>query len=493
MNIAKSPTNLIAQDTLTTHQDLHSQLMALRFDDSFLPRLLRETGWTIDQCDRTLQEYRRFLFLHRTTNHTVVPSQMVDKVWHLHLLYTRSYWEDLCNNILKTPLHHHPGSATGDQRNFFWGNYEATLKSYETIFHHCPPADIWPEPALQFAHPKTKPAHWQIPKPTFPKLTFPKFPSWIYALAILACITAIALHIDILAIFAHLGFASSLKYGLTIVAILYGIKTPISTYNTIYAANQLVKIPLKVDPRTRCGLDSEQSAMKHLGSIQTYSRHHLFICCLAALTAAYVQACQMTNSLFLYASGTWWLWLFLVFLGLGITFSIATSWNESISDQIFQKLKRNKRITLPTRSYPRNWQTEVYHHRPRVCQDCTNPMEFLKLGNLEQFLTEKEQFAKKLNSINITHSDDHCAKCSPAPDRENLLFHITPRKNYVNCPKCHTIARKTTIKILQAATVSNEGKELVSEDCAYCQDHSEQTRIIPQIAPSCDSSCNSCI
>jgi hypothetical protein len=86
MNIAKSPTSLIAQDLLTLHQDLHSQLMALSFDDSFLPRLLRETGWTTEQCDRTLQEYRRFLLLHRTTHHTVIPSQMVDKVWHLHLL-----------------------------------------------------------------------------------------------------------------------------------------------------------------------------------------------------------------------------------------------------------------------------------------------------------------------------------------------------------------------------------------------------------------------
>ncbi|NJM46638.1 MAG: hypothetical protein HC860_11070, partial [Alkalinema sp. RU_4_3] len=155
MNIAKSPTkSLIAQDILTQHQDLHSQLMALRFDDGFLPRLLRETGWTVEQCDRTIQEYRRFLFLHRTASHTVIPSQMVDKVWHLHLLYTRSYWEDLCDNILKTPLHHHPGSATGDQRDFFWGNYEATLKSYETTFHQAPPTDIWPSPARQFAPPK---------------------------------------------------------------------------------------------------------------------------------------------------------------------------------------------------------------------------------------------------------------------------------------------------------------------------------------------------
>jgi hypothetical protein len=495
MNIAKSSTPSL-QDTLTKHQDLHSQLMALSFDDSFLPRLLRETGWTTEQCDRTLQEYRRFLFLHRTANHTVIPSQMVDKVWHLHLLYTRSYWEDLCDNILKTALHHQPGSATGDQRHFFRGNYEATLQSYETTFHHAPPADIWPEPALQFAHPKPKTTHWHIPKPTFPKLTLPKLmfsklPSWVYDLAIafFACIIAIALHIDILANLTQLGFNSSLKYGLILVAIFYGIKFPLTTYNTIHAANHLIKIPLKIDPETRRESDPEKSAMQHLGSAQTYSSCHLFISCLAALTAAYIQACQMTHSLFLYASGTWWLWLFLLFVGLCGACAIATSLSEFIPNQILQKLTRQEKITLPNQSTPSNWKAEVYKHRPRLCQDCKTPVEYLKLNNLKQFLTEKEQFAQKLNSINITHSHDHCAKCSPAPARENLLFRITPQNDYSRCLKCTTVARKTTTTILQEATTSNTGKELISQDCAYCQDHSEQTRTIPQIEQTCNDYC----
>jgi hypothetical protein len=482
MNIAKSPTSLIAQDLLTLHQDLHSQLMALSFDDSFLPRLLRETGWTTEQCDRTLQEYRRFLFLHRTTHHTVIPSQMVDKVWHLHLLYTRSYWEDLCHNILKTPLHHQPGSASGDQRHFFHGNYEATLKSYETIFHHAPPADIWPEPSLQFAYPK--PTTHRL----FPKLPLPRFPQihlqWFHygAIALITYTTAIFLNIGVP------NPVSILKYGLVISSILYLIKFLITTHDNILTADRLSYIPLKINPKTRRESDEAKSDMNNLSANQSQAYIHVMSSFFAAFTALYIQACEMTHSAFLIL-GNHWLGLVFAFcimlFALAITFGITSF----ITNQMLQKLKRQNKITLTNTEEPQSWHNAVYQNRRRICKDCTNPVEYLKLNNLEQFLTEKEQFAKTLNSIDIAHSHDHCATCSPAPDRENLLFRITPKNNYSNCPKCQTIARKTTIKTLQAATTSSAGKELICEDCAYCQDHSEQTRTIPQIEQTCNDYC----
>ncbi|MEZ6192343.1 MAG: hypothetical protein R3C45_13785 [Phycisphaerales bacterium] len=50
-----------------------------------------------------VNEYRRFCYLAIAAGHTVTPSDEVDQAWHLHLLYTRDYWEDFCPNVLGTP------------------------------------------------------------------------------------------------------------------------------------------------------------------------------------------------------------------------------------------------------------------------------------------------------------------------------------------------------------------------------------------------------
>jgi hypothetical protein len=113
-------------------------------------------------------------------------------------------------------------------------------------------------------------------------------------------------------------------------------------------------------------------------------------------------------------------------------------------------------------------------------------MEYLELNNLEQFLTEKEQFAQTLNSIDITHSHDHCGKCSPPPDRNNLRIKITPIGNYFRCLKCTTVACKNTTTILEEATTSREGKQLISQDC---HDHSTKTQKIPKIEETCNDCC----
>ena len=58
--------------------------------------------------DRVIEEYRKFLYLLASAGHPVTPSDQVDQAWHLHLTYTRSYWEDLCEKTIGKPLHHGP-------------------------------------------------------------------------------------------------------------------------------------------------------------------------------------------------------------------------------------------------------------------------------------------------------------------------------------------------------------------------------------------------
>jgi hypothetical protein len=53
--------------------------------------------------------------------------------------------------VLKRPLHHGPTKGGSEEGQKFYGQYLNTLKSYERIFGHKPPADIWPSPAKRFA------------------------------------------------------------------------------------------------------------------------------------------------------------------------------------------------------------------------------------------------------------------------------------------------------------------------------------------------------
>jgi hypothetical protein len=112
----------------------------------FTQRLARENGWALAEADRVLGEYRRFCYLAVTAGHPVTPSDAVDQAWHLHLTYTRDYWERFCPGILGRPLHHGPTAGGSAEQQRFFEQYAATLKSYEASFG-TPPADLWPDAA----------------------------------------------------------------------------------------------------------------------------------------------------------------------------------------------------------------------------------------------------------------------------------------------------------------------------------------------------------
>lgn len=116
----------------------------------FSERLARDNGWTLDFALRAVDEYKKFLLLAATLPHPVTPSDEVDQVWHLHLLYTRSYWDELCRQILRKPLHHSPTCGGNAERSKFNDWYNYTLTSYQTTFGHAPPKDIWPPAEIRF-------------------------------------------------------------------------------------------------------------------------------------------------------------------------------------------------------------------------------------------------------------------------------------------------------------------------------------------------------
>ena len=121
---------------------------------TFSQRLARENNWSQLFTSRAIDEYKKFTFLAMVAGHPVTPSQQVDAVWHLHLTYSQSYWQDFCPNILGGPLHHEPTQGGTDEADKFREWYGNTLISYETWFDEKPPADIWPDVNKRFRSPK---------------------------------------------------------------------------------------------------------------------------------------------------------------------------------------------------------------------------------------------------------------------------------------------------------------------------------------------------
>lgn len=83
-------------------------------------------GWTADQCDEAEVMYKRFLHLNkRVPNFVLVPTRMIDHVWHQHILDTRAYHRD-SEKIFGGYFHHNPYLG---QRNGL--DDEDTLRAFE--------------------------------------------------------------------------------------------------------------------------------------------------------------------------------------------------------------------------------------------------------------------------------------------------------------------------------------------------------------------------
>ncbi len=143
---------------------LWNRIEDFRFDDpaaqlSFSQRLARENGWSRYYASRVIAEYKKFCYLAMTAGHSVTPSDEVDQAWHLHLIYTRSYWDGFCGRVLGRAFHHGPTRGGADESAKFHDWYEATLVSYQSTFGSPPPTDIWPGPESRFAKTRTLPPH----------------------------------------------------------------------------------------------------------------------------------------------------------------------------------------------------------------------------------------------------------------------------------------------------------------------------------------------
>lgn len=114
-------------------------------DFPFSKKLAKEENWTPDFTKKAIEEYKKFIYLCCILPHGASPSKIVDKVWHMHLIYTQNYWEEFCPQILRRKLHHHPSKGGQNEKDRHQDWFLDTLRQYKTIFQKEAPEDIWQE------------------------------------------------------------------------------------------------------------------------------------------------------------------------------------------------------------------------------------------------------------------------------------------------------------------------------------------------------------
>ncbi len=131
------------------NNSLWQKINSFEFDEQnshskFHNKLARENGWTIAYAKRVLEEYLKFIYLTAAYGN-VSPSDQIDQAWHLHLTHTRSYWTDLCKNILGKDIHHDPSKGGNVEDMKHKDMYKRTIELYIEEFG-LPPFDIWKDP-----------------------------------------------------------------------------------------------------------------------------------------------------------------------------------------------------------------------------------------------------------------------------------------------------------------------------------------------------------
>ena len=87
-------------------------------------------------------EYKRFLTLvkwNQASNHVIVPTRLMDEVWHRHILDTSAYAEDT-QRVLGYFLEHYPylGMSSASEQKFWSDSFTSTVDLYRETFGESP-------------------------------------------------------------------------------------------------------------------------------------------------------------------------------------------------------------------------------------------------------------------------------------------------------------------------------------------------------------------
>lgn len=105
--------------------------------DNVMNHLANKLTWSNNLLNSVCIEYKKFLFLHKLyPEYNIIPGQLIDEVWHNHILQSKQYFED-CNKLFGAYFYHEPAifGSSCDKR--------LTLELYRMVYGYSAPAEIW--------------------------------------------------------------------------------------------------------------------------------------------------------------------------------------------------------------------------------------------------------------------------------------------------------------------------------------------------------------
>jgi len=121
--------------------------------ERFVKKVLRDhpTYFKTEESARAaLAEYRKMLYLiQKFPDAPVVPSKLVDIVWHEHILDTQTYKQD-SQRLFGRYIHHAPAFGDNEdesvkaEKESMLADQHEMFKKYVTLFEDEPPTDVWP-------------------------------------------------------------------------------------------------------------------------------------------------------------------------------------------------------------------------------------------------------------------------------------------------------------------------------------------------------------
>jgi hypothetical protein len=461
---------LTRKEEFFPHQELYDRIMAFSFDGAFVQRLMREMKRPEAFVLLAIAEYRRFLFLKQTVSHPVVPSRQVDQVWHLHLLYTRSYWDDLCTVVLQAPLHHHPGTSSGSSDDYFWQGYEETLSSYRRVFNQPPPREFWPEAKVQFRRSWRSLIRQKLFQPMGSMVLKALSKSRLLWSSLLIPGVRVLKGTGMAALLGGISYLTVVQgpialigwilIGLIGVAPLLFVVALGIEIQALFLAQRIVQTKPFFDPMTRVETAATADLVARFGRCELRK-----VICICYGT--------VVSSIFVWVSLGW---------GAALCIAIVCPFIYLLLYTIVRTILKAMGLL---KSLPQGFSLDLQHlieSRIGYCQTCTNRLETFQIAPL---LTEKEQFAKSIKTVDLSYKSAHCPTCSPMPTRQNVGLKVTAKPGFSSCPECETIAfEKKAPKVICEATTQSVGKELILHSCRYCKHTHKEYRDIP-ILSSC--------
>lgn len=114
---------------------------------TFTNSLCDLASWDEAFANIAIQEYKKFMLLQQLCPKVILhPPQTVDTVWHLHILYTRSY-QEFCHALGSGFIDHEPSKGGPEEEELHHQQFLETRKHYARIFGDAPEF-IWGPKAI---------------------------------------------------------------------------------------------------------------------------------------------------------------------------------------------------------------------------------------------------------------------------------------------------------------------------------------------------------